>query len=146
MTDVVDLASYRGKKKPPVKSEKTLALGTFSDCFDDVTSSWQKAVLHNNLNQYFLNSLPKQKIPDPIGTKDYVNDLNFLSALERHLGMTVVIFYPAASNNNPVGWIAGFQHTTQAFSTPEMASESYARAFNILLFLQFKEEIQKKPV
>ncbi|MEM2159477.1 MAG: hypothetical protein QXN55_00830 [Candidatus Nitrosotenuis sp.] len=108
----------------------------YADAIDDVLSLWQSAISADRLNELFLSEVsPKVKLKN---VENSIEDLNFLSSVEAQLGMKIVIFWPETTNSNRAGWIAGFELSEGAFATPELASENYARAFNVLLFLRLK--------
>ena len=141
VSNIFDLAAARLAKaaaKPVVKSAVDNTIQIFSDCFTDVTGVWQQHIQANTLNRYFLDAL-KSVIGLDRPLSATISDLNLLATIETKLKMASVVFAPGASTTNPVGWLAGFQLGKHAFSSPEMASEAYARAFSILLFLHLTE-------
>ncbi len=75
-----------------------------------------------------------------------VEDLNVLASIERMIGLNPVIFSPTCTDANMVGWIAGFHLENCVFSSPELKTECFARAFNILLFLRMKQALKVKAV
>jgi hypothetical protein len=111
----------------------------YADAVDDVLCLWQSAISVDRLNELFLTEI-KSKLK--LNVENSIEDLNFLSSIEAQLGMKIVIFWPETTNSNRAGWIAGFEINEGAFATPEFASENYARAFNILLFLHLSAIIK----
>ena len=108
----------------------------FQDVFDEVIGEWQAYAAKNRLNEYIHSKLPPKAKVD--SSADYLNDLNVISAVERKLEMRVVMLYPGATLSNPYGWLVSFHVGKNVYSTsPDMASESSARALAILLFLKF---------
>lgn len=134
-------------KKPAVKTskkEKSSVLVNaktnfeiFQDTQEDVLGEWQHYAARNQLNDYIASKLPSMA-KGPKGS-NYVGDLNVLSNIEQKLDMKVAMFYPGASYSNTVGWLAAFHRGKEIFSTPpDMASEGYARAMNIVLHVTFE--------
>lgn len=108
----------------------------YQDVIDEVLGEWQIAAERNLLSDYVYSKLP----PLARGSKsvDYVGDLNALSKIESKLNMTVAVFSPGATRNSPLGWAAAFHRGPEILGTPpDMASESMARALNIVLFLVY---------
>lgn len=144
--NIVDFASAKRKKgdtETPVKKtapSQTTKLKTnnevFQDVFDEVIGEWQMYATKNRLNEYIHSKLPPKARMD--ATSDYLNDLNVISAVEQKLEMKVVMLYPGATLSNPYGWLVSFHVGKNVYSTsPDMASESSARALAVLLFLKF---------
>lgn len=145
--NVVDFASMKrkkGDKEAPTKNttpSQTAKLRTnnevFQDVFDEVIGEWQVYATRNRLNEFIHSKLPAKARME--SGADYLNDLNVISAVEQKLEMRVVMLYPGATLSNPYGWLVSFHVGKNVYSTsPDMASESSARALAVLLFLKFQ--------
>ena len=141
---VVDFAQVRQSKgdKPPanIVPSKPTKLKTefeiFQDVFDEVVADWQSYASKNRLNEYIASKIPPKAKLD--SSTDYFNDLNAISKVEQKLDIKSVIFCPTVTMTNPYGWMVSFHVGKQVYSTsPDMATESAARAFAVLLFLKF---------
>ncbi len=113
----------------------------YADVFEDVLGEWQRSALRDQLNEYIASKLPpkfrKGTVPN------YVNDLDRLSKLEQKLGISVTVFGPGGTTSNPIGFMAAFQRGDELYATsPDMASESSARAMNIVLCLSFDKTLK----
>lgn len=128
---IVDLQAYRQAKQKPAEVS---TLTIFKDALYDVLYDWQTAVETDQLCK-LMNSLLPRSVPK----FRLVHNLNAIAKVEQALDMSVVIYYPTISDLNPTGWIAGFKHGGKLWYTPEMATETYARLLNILLFLRTQE-------
>lgn len=101
--------------------------------------------------QFFKKNLPNEVIED-FKYRNFafrsgfdstsIEDLNFLSQVERMIGLNAVIFSPTCSDANMTGWIAVFNMADCTFSSPEMNTEAKARAFSILLFLKLRDVLR----
>ena len=127
------------QKSPPVKLKTNHEV--FQDVFDEIITEWQMFAAKNRLSEYISSKIPpKAKSED---NADYFNDLNVLSKVEVKLDMRPVIFCPTATSTNPYGWMVSFHVGKQVYSTsPDMATESSARALAILLFLKFSRTLE----
>lgn len=129
-------------KFPTVKKAVVVPREIFDDVYCDIIDQWQAYAAKNKLNEFIRNkiSVPAR---GPVGA-DYVGDLNVLSDVERKLGMKVAVFYPDTTTQNPHGWLVGFHYDTEVYSAPPlMASEAYARALNILLYVGLEDQLKK---
>jgi|SRR5579859_30394 len=124
------------KKQPPTVFKKTNS-EIYGDVMEDVLGEWQAAAGRDQLNGYLTKKIPasaRHGWPEP----DFVSDLNLLSTIEKKLKMKVAIFYPGCTSTNKIGWLAAFHIDKEIFTTPpDMASEGYARAICVVLFLEF---------
>lgn len=109
----------------------------FMDVTDEVVSEWQKAAVNNRLSEYIAKKIPAfARGPK---SSDYVNDLNVIASVEQKLNMKLAVFFPGCTPNNKIGWLVAFHREKEIFSTPpDMASESMARALNVVLYVSFE--------
>lgn len=131
-------AAKRKKEEEVVVSptDKKSNHDLFRDVVDQVLGEWQAAAERNMLSDYIYSKLPY--LARGPRNADYVNDLNVISKIENKLGMTVAVFSPGATRNNAIGWVAAFHREQEILGCPpDMASESMARALNIVLFLVY---------
>jgi hypothetical protein len=127
------------KKKEPVPPELSL-LELYQDTMDEVLGQWQHAASIDQLNEYITSKIPA-KFRN--GEHDYVGNLNSLARIELLLDMNVVVYYPTCTKANLVGWLASFRIKNNIFaSPPDMATEGYARAINIILYIVFKHHLK----
>ena len=117
--------------------------------FVNVAQSVIKEVIgktDEEFRNHFNKTLPDEVVKDfnrkKISLDDSLADLNILSKIERMIGMNPVIFSPTCTDANCTGWISGFYESGCMFSSPEMESETKARAFAVLLFLNLKETVR----
>lgn len=125
----------KGKSVPKTPRE------IFQDVTDDVLTEWRAAAIGNRLSEYIASKIPPTA---RVGTNaDYVNDLNVLSRVEQKIGIAPAIFGPGCTANNPIGWGAAFFIEREIFNTPpDMASESIARALNVVLFATYHKTLK----
>ena len=110
--------------------------------YDDIIDDWQAAAVRNKLSDFIRNKLPAHV--HGAASADYVNDLNTIAHVETKLNMKIAIFSPEVTPGNSHGWLVGFHRGTEVFSGPsEMVTESYARAFNLLLFVGLEAQLKK---
>jgi hypothetical protein len=114
----------------------------FSDTQEDVLGRWRTAALRDELDAHFHESLPKNLRKKR--QKNYLDDLDHLAWIEQQLQMAVMVFSPGTTTSNQHGWISYFRHNKYNFSTPEMINEGTARGVNILCFIAFVEEKNKR--
>ena len=127
--------SKKGKSSP-VTALKT-NFDIFQEVQEDVLGDWQRFAAKNQLSKYIESKL-SSTVRAAKGS-DYVNDLNIIAGVEQKLEMKVAVFCPGCSFSNPIGWLAAFHRGKEIFSTPpDMASEGYARAMNIVLCVTFE--------
>jgi hypothetical protein len=130
----------RTKKQPPDVFAKS-NMEIFKEVMDDVLGEWQFNAVKNGIDRYIERTIPRDA--RCVEGTDYVNDLNSLSSVELKLKMKVAVFYPGCTSNNQAGWIAAFHRDKDVFMTPpDMASEGYARAMNIVLFVAFEKTLK----
>lgn len=135
---IYSFEAAKSKQKPKAKREKKKPL-TPSEIFDtvyaDIVDNWQEAARNNKLNELIHKKLPA--FCAVFETTDYVNDLNVISNIERKLGLVLSINSPEFSGNK-LGWMVIFKKGDEVYSgPPDMVLESYARAFNVLLYVEF---------
>lgn len=131
------------KTKTRTKREKVKPL-TPSELFDtvyaDIVDEWQIAAKNNKLNELVAKKLPAHCV-GPLNT-DYVNDLNVISGIETRLNLIRSINSPEFSGNK-MGWMVIFNKDGESYSgPPDMVLESYARAFNVLLYVEFERRLK----
>ncbi len=128
------------KKQPPTVFAKSNT-DIYKDVMDDVLGEWQAAAGRDQLNEYIIKKIPAAARSIP-GT-EYVKNLNELSDVEQRLKMRVAVFYPGCTSTNKIGWLAAFHTDKDIFATPpDMASEGYARAICIVLFVEFNRHMK----
>jgi|SRR5271157_14967 len=128
------------KKQPPTVFEKS-NMDIFRDVMDDVLGEWQAAAGRDQLNEYIIKKIPAVVRSSP--RTDYVKDITELSCVEQRLQMKIAIFYPGCTTGNKIGWLAAFHINKEIFATPpDMASEGYARAICIVLFVEFSRHMK----
>jgi hypothetical protein len=128
----------RVKKKnlaPTTTSKSNVEI--FRDVLDDVLGKWQEKATKNELESYLASVIQsKKKIKS-------IHDLNALSKIERDLEIKVAIFYPGCTSSTQLGWMAAFHVGKETYCTPsDMASESYARTINIILYVTFEKTLK----
>lgn len=130
MSDIVNLTEFKAAKK-----EKPSAEHAFNTSVDIAIAQWSTAYAQNKVLE--LLSTETKKTIDAY-------DLLSIKKLEEDIGVSPIVFAPKtlAKYSNTIGWVAGFRFGESTFSTPEMISEVDARAFNILLFTQFKAALE----
>lgn len=130
---------YQFKPRNKSQAEITEDLSNariFQDVQEDVLGEWQRAATRDQLNEYISSKLPsKLKITN-------YEDLNTIAKIEQKLGMKVASFYPGTTAANQAGWMAVFHRGSEAFSTPQMASEAMCRSMNIVLCVSFEKTLK----
>lgn len=101
-------------------------------------TDWEKMARNNRLNDYFKSSLPN--LVDQNARVNYMGDLNEVAALELNLELFPMVFFPGTTDRKQLGWVVQFFLGKERISTPELASEAYARCFAILLYLKLKRD------
>lgn len=137
VTNVVDftarrLAKSAAEKNPPSISEVAV------DALDFLLGDWERYARQNKLNDYFKTSLPGQ-----IGQESTVNfmaDLTQVANIEHNIGLLPMVFAPGTGSAVQRGWVVQFKLCEELVQTPDMASETYARTFAILLYLKTKRD------
>lgn len=130
------------ERKPPqtpVEESKTNA-EIFEDVYSDVIDDWQSHAARNALNEFIRKKIPVYaRGHDQV---DFVGDLNVLAIAEAKLEMRVAMLNPEV--NGTTGWMVSFHLGKEMFAAPpNMASETYARALNILLFVELTSRLKK---
>ena len=136
MGEVVDFTARRLKEKPkPVTMEELMA-----KAIDFLLTDWEKMARNNRLNDYFRQSLPN--LIDSGEKTNFMGDLNEVAALELNIELYPMVFFPGTTDRKQLGWIVQFflGKNNERISTPELASEAYARCFAILLYLKLKRD------
>jgi len=127
MAEIIKLSDRRKKEQP--------SLQYLIDNAVELTSiEWEKFARLNRLNEYFLQ---KAGIWAD-NSISYMSDLTAISEIEQKLGMSIIVRSPFQSN---LGWRASFPTKSSMITTPDMPFETYARCFNIILFLKLKRDL-----
>lgn len=146
MADVINLSDHR---KEPSKKPTVDELIEF--CAGEISTNWERFARNNKLNDYFIES-----VPWATSGLDYLTDLNALSRLEHKINLPLEVSSPGMTSEDQLGWLASFkifdiqdgnQPTYNILvTTPFMASEAYARAYLILLFLKLRREFAQHEI
>jgi hypothetical protein len=144
---IYSFQAAKNQQKSTPKKERKKALTPseiFDNVYSDIVDDWQEAARNNKLNELMYRKIPVSARAAPHA--DYVNDLNTISIVEQKLNLVVSINAPTFSGNK-VGWLVVFKHEDEVYSgTSDMILESYARAFNILLYVEFISRLKKVNV
>lgn len=133
MGEVVDFTARRLKEQlKPVTMEILMAKAV-----EFLLGDWEKMARNNRLNDYFRQSVPQI---DNLTKTNYMSDLNEIAVLELNLELFPMVFFPGTIERKQLGWIVQFFLGKERISTPELASEAYARCFAILLYLKLKRD------
>lgn len=132
MAEIINLDDHR---KPPQKKPSLEELAVI--CSEEIAENWQRFAKNNRLNDYFKQSAPSYTKDDLV----YVQDLNAISAIEARINLNLTLHAPQSIDESQLGWIADFKIGSAHVSTPFMPFETYARCFNILLFLKLSREL-----
>lgn len=128
---VINIQEYKKKIQKQDLSKVYISI------IDELVVSWDYFSRKKALNELIIDEF---KIKEK---KDYINDLNNLAELERTVGLVTSVFSPCALNKMQNGYVSGFTLNDESFVTPEMTSESFARAFNLLLFSYLKKALEQ---
>lgn len=125
-----------------VKAEPLTNKEIFESVFEDVMHDWQVHAFKNGLNAHIRSKIPTRALG--AFNADYTGDLNVISSTEQKIGMRVSIICPDLSTANSDDWVVGFHYEGEVYLAPKfMAAESYARALNILLFVEFSTRLNR---
>ena len=127
MADVINIADRRKKEKPPLEELITQAV-------EFIQQDWEKFARGNKLNDFFTSFASVWVDPGV----SYMNDLNSIGVIEQKLGITIVVRSPFGGQ---MGWRAASVFSGGTAWTPDMPFESYARCFNVLLFIKLKRDL-----
>lgn len=130
MTNVVNLSDFR--RRPPLVWDDVVAR-----VVDDICIEWERMARNNRLNEYFKSNAPSFMV-DGV---NYMSDLNGLSSLEYKINHSPTIHPPQSLGRDQIGWIVSFRVEDNQAHTIELASEPYARAFAIIMFLKLKRAL-----
>lgn len=128
MADVIKLSDHRKKEVPTLKELVDRAV-------EMLQSEWERFAKVNRLNDFFTEATSAWTSKDT----NYLGDLNAVAGLEAKIGLNVLVRAPLAAHN--LGWQAAFYTKTSKIHTPELPFETYARCFNVLLFLKLKRDL-----
>ena len=132
-------AAKRQSPNTPAKESQSNA-EIFEDVYADIIDDWQSHAARNALNEFVRKKIPAHA--RGLDTVDFVGDLNVLAVAETKLDMRVAMLNPEV--NKTTGWMVSFHLGNEMFSAPpNMASETYARALNILLFVELSSRLKK---
>lgn len=132
MSNVIDFTARRLRETAkPVTMEDLMG-----KAIEFLLSDWEKMARNNRLNDYFRTSLPSL-VDDK---SNYMSDLNAIATIELNIDLFPMVFFPGTIERKQLGWIVQFFIGKERISTPELASEAYARCFSILLFLKLKRD------
>lgn len=134
MSNVIDFTAHRLKEK----RKATTIVELSAKATDFLLGDWEKMARNNRLNDYFRNSLTHAI--DPNSKVNYMSDLNEVAALELNLDLYPMVFFPGTLQPKQIGWLVQFHLGKEKISTPELATEAYARCFAILLYLKLKRD------
>lgn len=132
-------AKRRSPSPTPAKESQTNG-EIFEDVYTDIIDDWQSHAARNALNEFVRKKIPVHaRGTDQV---DFVGDLNVLAIAETKLGMRVAMLNPEVNNTD--GWMVSFHLGNEMFAAPPiMASETYARALNIILFVELTSRLKK---
>ena len=137
LAEIIDLAAHRKQlEKKPTLEELAVT------CAEEISENWQRFAKNNRLNDYFRQSAPSFTKDD----LNYLQDLNAISSIELRLNLTMTLNAPQSIDSSQLGWIAHFKIGNAFVSTPFMPFETYARCFNILLFLKLSRELTTRGI
>lgn len=132
-------AVKRQTPKPPATTPQT-SQEIFEDVYSDIIDNWQSHAARNALNEFIRKKIPVHA--RGLESSDFVGDLNVLAIAETKLGMRVAMLNPEVHSTN--GWMVSFHLGNEMFAAPPiMASETYARALNILLYVEYTSRLKK---
>ncbi len=127
MAEIIQLSERR--KKPPLTIHEIT-----EEAVDAISGDWERFARLNRLNDYFVDTAGIW-VDEGV---NYLNDLNAIASIESKVGVPVIIKAPFGPH---LGWRASFSIKTGTVTTPDMPFETYARCFNVLLFLKLKRDL-----
>lgn len=129
------------RSPPPKPAKESQSNGEiFEDVYSDIIDDWQSHAARNALNEFVRKKIPAHA--RGLEQSDFVGDLNVLAIAETKLGMRVAMLNPEVHCTD--GWMVSFHLEDQMFAAPPiMASETYARALNIILYVEFTSRLKK---
>lgn len=132
MADIIDFTKRRlGQQKEAVTLASLEANSTQS-----LLSDWEKMARNNRLNEFFKASLAS--VIDPASRANFMVDLNEIAHLELNLQVFPIVYHPGTMSDKQHGWVVMFDLGEHRATTPELASEAYARCFGLLLHSRLK--------
>lgn len=120
--------------KPKLELSQVIELAT-----DELLEDWNRMVRVNRINEFIRSLLPQSTNSEV----NYTSDLNAVSKLELNFGLSPMIYFPGTAYKEQLGWIVQLAYDDQMIRTPELASESSARAFAVLLFLKVRTALNR---
>jgi hypothetical protein len=128
MGNVINLFAKTKEENPP------LSFSEIADyCKEALISDWEMYSKKNKLQEFIFASI----VPYGDELEDYTCDLNALSLVELRIGISTSI-HKVDSH-----WVAGFTVDDLLITTPRFGNEALARAFNILMFMKIRREVNK---
>lgn len=145
MGSVVNLTDFKKKKTVEQKKPKSVSkqkkqsneFKLFISVLDELNVQWSMYASQDKLNKLISNTLS-------VFNDNFIDDLNAIAKLEKKFNTSFVIFHPGMTTGNPTGYLAGFHHDGEAYTTPEMINECYARCYCLLLRRAFTEAINNQ--
>ena len=138
MADIIDFTSKRKQKTK--ESPKVTFEEVVYDTIDDLLGDWERMARKNKLNEFFIAALPS--FIDPQSKQNFMKDLNAIADLEKNLHLMLVIHAPGTIEPQQVGWVVQFTVRETIVSTPDMATEGYARCFAVLAYITIRYNAQ----
>lgn len=131
MSNVINMADFRKSEPVPIEQLVEEAAKTVEEILYD----WEKMAKNNRLNEYFCSTAPSI-MKEGVG---YLYDLNELSRIEHIIQLSPTILGPGTITTSQWGWVVRFTvKEPWQVSTPQLPSETHARAFAIILFMKMK--------
>jgi len=126
MGSVVSLKAFRSSK-PKVKFRTSTEADEFTLLSEGLISQWRYNEVHNNLNSFIAAKLQ-------IEEQDFVNDRNEVAALEDDTGLVFCVYSPSFTDDNLIGWQAGFAMNERVYLSIPLSCETKARLYCVLLY------------
>ena len=134
VADVIQFADHRRRAPEEKPTVDQLA----RQCSEEIAQNWERFARNNRLNDFFVQSVPAWTE----SSIDYISDLNALANIEKKINLWPCI----SASPRQVGWVAAFHLNNVVVVTPPMFTETYARCFNILLFLKLGREMTQAGI
>ena len=138
MADIIDFNARRLQQIGGAPAKTVTLQDVAFDAVDFLLGDWEKFARKNRLNDYFKQYFPN--FIDADSQVNYMRDLTEVAALEAKIGMASIVFFPGTLEPIQIGWVVRFKLADQEITTPDMASECYARCFALLLYLKVKAD------
>lgn len=125
MGTVVSLKAFRNK--PKIKFRTSTEADEFTLLSEGLISQWRYNEDHNNLNSFIAAKLQ-------IEEQDFVDNRNEVAALEEDTGLVFCVHSPSFTDDNLIGWQAGFAMNERVYFSIPLSTESKARLYCVLLY------------